>query len=67
MIGRNWIASVHASLAAATSWQWWVLRHRIESARQSLRSAAKCAIMAGVNGACTFGEWLIRVLALGDA
>jgi len=67
MIGRQWIAPIHASIVAAASWRWWALRYRIECIRQSIRTFTKRAIMAGINGACTFGEWLIRVLRLGDA
>lgn len=61
------VRSVRDTFASACSWRWWVLCYRVESVRQALRSFTKRAIMAGINAACTFGEWLIRVLKLGDA
>jgi hypothetical protein len=42
----------------------WLVSYRVEKCRQWLRSAAKRAIMAGINGAGALGECLIRTLGL---
>ncbi len=53
-------------IRAAIAWRWWVLGYQLTDVRQRFRSALKQFIMRAVDRAQAFGEWLVRVLRLGD-